>query len=98
MGIMMQHIERELQYRHNSDSGSVMGNSTDCSSAVDEGKQAKHQQRKGPMPSISVILLQGSTARAHSSLGGSVDFWVASDVLQLQNFVGGPLIQGFLVH
>ena len=58
-----------------------MGNSTDCSSVVDEGQQAEHQQRKGPMLWISMILLLGSIARAHSSLRGSVDIWVASDVL-----------------
>lgn len=47
MGSMMQHIERELQYKCSSDNGSVMGSSTDCGSAVDEGHEAKHQQRKG---------------------------------------------------
>ena len=38
MGSMMQHIERELQYRCSSDSGSVMGKNV-----VDEGKEVKHQ-------------------------------------------------------
>ena len=81
MGNMMEHIERELQCRCNSDSGSVMGNNTNCSCAVDEGQQAEHQHCRGPMLWISVILLLGSIARAHSLLRGSVDFWVASDVL-----------------
>jgi len=81
MGSMMHHIERELQYGCSSDSGNVMGSSTDCSSAMDEGQQAEHQQRRGTMSWITMILLLGSIARAHSSLRGSVEFWVAPDVL-----------------
>lgn len=74
MGNMMQHFERELQYRCSSDSGKVMGSSTGCGSAVDEGQQAKHQQHRGPLQWISVILLLRSIVRAHSLLRGSVDF------------------------
>jgi len=81
MGTMMQHIEREMQYRCSSESGSVTGSSTGCSSAMDEGQQVEHRQHRGPMSWISLILLLGGIARAHSSLRGSVDFWVASDVL-----------------
>ena len=43
MGSMMQQFERELQYRCVSVSGSGMGSSTESSSAVDGGQQAKHQ-------------------------------------------------------
>jgi len=42
MGNMMQHVERELQYKHNSGNRSVMGSSIGSSSAVDVGQQAKH--------------------------------------------------------
>ena len=41
MGKMMQQFERELQYRCGSCIG--MGSSTERSSAVDGGQQAKHQ-------------------------------------------------------
>jgi len=81
MGSITQRIERELRYKYRSYSGSVKGNNTDCSSAVDEGQQANHQQRRGLLSWISVILLLGSIARAHSSLRGCIDFWIASDVL-----------------
>ncbi len=74
MGSMMQHIEKELQYRCSSDNGSVTGSSTNCSNVVDEGQQVEHQQRRGPMSWISVILLLRGIVRAHSSLRGSVDF------------------------
>jgi len=40
MGNMMQHVERELQYRCSSGSGSVMGNN-----ARDVRQQDKHQHR-----------------------------------------------------
>ena len=83
MGSMMHHIERELQYRCNSDSSSVMGNNRDCSNTLDEGQQAELQQCRRPMSWISVMLLLGIISRAHSSLRGSVDFWVGSDVLLL---------------
>ena len=43
MGSMMQHVERELQYRCSSGSDSVMGNNTVSSSAVDVGQQGKNQ-------------------------------------------------------
>jgi len=81
MSIMMQHIEGELQYRCSSDSGSVMSSSRDCSNTVDEGQQAEHQQCKGLMSWISVILLLASIAIAHFLLSGSVYFWIASDML-----------------
>ena len=42
MGSMMQQVERELQYR----CGSDMGSSTESSSAVDGGQQAKYQQHR----------------------------------------------------
>ena len=42
MGSMMQQVERELQYK----CGGGMGSSTESSSAVDGGHQAKHQQHK----------------------------------------------------
>jgi len=49
LGSMMQHVERELQYRCSSGngrgSGSVMGNNTGSSNAMDVRKQAKHQHR-----------------------------------------------------
>ena len=41
MGSMMQQVERELQYK----CGSVSGNGM-CSSVVDGGQQAKHQQHR----------------------------------------------------
>jgi len=58
-----------------------MGSSIGCSSAVDEGQQGKHQQHRGLMSWIRVMLLLGSIVRAHSLLRGIVDFGVASDVL-----------------
>lgn len=56
MGTMMQHVERELQYRCSSGNGSVMGSSTGSSNAVDVGQQDK-QQHRGPMRRINVMLL-----------------------------------------
>jgi len=70
MGNMMHHFESEKQYR----CSSVMANSTGCNNVVDEGQQAKHQQHKGSMFWINVMLLLRSIARAHYSLRGSVDF------------------------
>ena len=46
MGNMMQQVERELQYKCGSVSGSGMGSSIESSSAVDGGQQAKHQQHR----------------------------------------------------
>ena len=46
MGSMMQPVERALQYRCGSVSGSDMGNSTEKSNVVDGGQQAKHQKHK----------------------------------------------------
>jgi len=67
MGNMMQHIESELHY--------ICSSEVQVAEAqLDEGQQAKHQERRGPMSWISVILLLGNIARAHSSLRGSVDF------------------------
>jgi len=48
MGNMMQHVERELQYKCSSGSGSVMGSNIGSNIAVDVGQQVKHQHR-GPM-------------------------------------------------
>ena len=52
MGSMMQQFERELQYI----CGSGMGNGTKSSSAVDGGKQAKHQQHR---PSTQDLVMHG---------------------------------------
>ena len=49
MGSMMQHIENELQYRCSSDSGSVMGSSTEGNSAVDEGQQPEINNAEGAL-------------------------------------------------
>jgi len=74
MGNMMQHILRELQYRCSSDSCSAIGNSIGYNNAVDEGQRSEHQQHRGPMTWINVMLLLGGIARTHSSLRGGVDF------------------------
>ena len=50
MGSMMQQVERELQYK----CGSDMGSSTESSSAVDEGQQAKHQQHKNQYQDLAI--------------------------------------------
>ena len=54
MGNMMQQVERELQYICGSVSGSGMGSSTESSSAVDGGQQAKHQQHKSQHQDLAV--------------------------------------------
>ena len=54
MGSMMQQLERELQYRCGSVSGSGMGNSTESSSAVDGGQQAKHQQHRSSTQNLVI--------------------------------------------
>ena len=54
MGNMMQQVERELQYRCGNVSGSEMGRSTESSSAVDGGKQAKHHQHRDQCQDIAI--------------------------------------------
>eukprot|EP00253_Pinus_taeda_P023864 PITA_23864 len=47
MASMMQRIQRELQYRCSSDSCNVMGNSTGCSNAIDEGQSTNLMDQCG---------------------------------------------------
>ena len=54
MGSLMQWFERELRYKFSGVSGSDMGNSTESSSAVDGGQQAKHQQHKNQHQDLAV--------------------------------------------
>ena len=54
MGSMMQQVERELQYRCGNVSGSDMSSSTESSSAVDGGQQAKHQQHREQLQNLVV--------------------------------------------
>ena len=67
MGNMMQHIERELQYRCNNDSGSVMGSSTVAATTQCWWRQhcGKEMLQKQSNMQLDIV------ARAHSSLRGS---------------------------
>ena len=54
---MMQHLRGSCSTDEAVTSGSVMDSNTEGNSVVDEGQQAEHQQRRGPMSWIRVMLL-----------------------------------------